>query len=80
MQSFLSSRDKSHVEWVTSFITLLVELQAFVKQYHTTGLTWNPKGDVATKVAASLTSGSVAPSAGPPPPPAAPSGNNIIFT
>ncbi|KAJ1564533.1 hypothetical protein HK096_007523, partial [Nowakowskiella sp. JEL0078] len=37
-------KDKSHVEWANSFVTLLTELQTYVKKWHTTGLTWNPKG------------------------------------
>lgn len=30
--------------FVETFKTLLVELMSYVKEYHTTGLTWNPKG------------------------------------
>lgn len=41
-------KDKKHVAWVSSFMTLLSDLQAYVKQYHTTGLVWNPKGAVAS--------------------------------
>ena len=41
---FLFDRDKTHVEWVRAWIQVLVELQAFIKKYHTTGLTWNAKG------------------------------------
>jgi len=56
-------KDKSttHVDWVKSWVSTLVELQAYVKQNHTTGLTWNPKG------------GSPAPASGPAPPPPPPS-------
>ena len=35
-------RDQTHVEWASAFGKILLELQAFVKQYHTTGLVWNP--------------------------------------
>jgi adenylyl cyclase-associated protein len=41
-------KDKRHVEWVSSFLALLSDLQAYVKQHHTTGLVWNPKGASAT--------------------------------
>ena len=34
----------SHVEWTKSWVSTLVNLQALVKQFHTTGLVWNPKG------------------------------------
>ncbi|KAL1493312.1 hypothetical protein ABEB36_011390 [Hypothenemus hampei] len=50
-------KDKRHVEWVKAWIQTLTELQAFVKQHHTTGLVWSGKG---------------APAALPPPPPSAP--------
>ena len=35
--------DKKHIAWVNSFIALIDGLQKYVKQYHTTGLVWNPK-------------------------------------
>lgn len=34
-------KNKKHVDWVKSWIQTLSELQAFVKQYHTTGLVWS---------------------------------------
>lgn len=33
-------RDKIHVDWTKAWVQTLSELQAFVKQYHTTGLVW----------------------------------------
>ncbi|KAJ8975050.1 hypothetical protein NQ317_010564 [Molorchus minor] len=33
-------KDKQHVDWVKAWIQALSDLQAFVKQYHTTGLVW----------------------------------------
>lgn len=50
-------KSKLHVDWVKSWIQILTELQAFVKQHHTTGLVWAGKG---------------APVSLPPPPPCAP--------
>lgn len=52
-------KDKKHVDWVKSWVQTLTELQAYVKQHHTTGLVW---------------SGTAAPSGGcaPPPPPGVP--------
>ena len=32
----------THVEWVRAFHGAIVELQAYVKDNHTTGLCWNP--------------------------------------
>ena len=34
-------RDKRHVEWVRSYLSIWTELQAFIKQHHTTGLVWS---------------------------------------
>lgn len=66
-------KDKTHVEWSNSWIEFLTSLQAYIKQNHTTGLSWNLKGVDA----ASATNGTVPPppprsSAGPPPPPPPP--------
>lgn len=37
-------RDQTHVEWVNSWVETLKQLQAFVKQHHTTGLVWAKTG------------------------------------
>ncbi|XP_026759353.2 adenylyl cyclase-associated protein 1 isoform X2 [Galleria mellonella] len=37
-------KDKTHAEWCRAWVQLLSELQAYVKQYHTTGLVWSGKG------------------------------------
>ncbi|KAJ2992235.1 F-actin-capping protein subunit alpha [Globomyces sp. JEL0801] len=58
-------KDPSHVEWANSFMNFLDELKAYVKQHHTTGLTWNPKGGDAKNAIGAPTGG-----AAPPPPPA----------
>lgn len=43
-------KDQKHVEWCRAWVQLLSELQAYVKQYHTTGLVWSGKfvGDIYT--------------------------------
>lgn len=48
-------KDKKHVDWVKAWVQTLTDLQAFVKQYHTTGLVWAGKSAVVVP---------------PPPPPA----------
>merc|ERR1719225_2503029 len=53
-------KSKVHVEWVKAWVQTLSTLQAYVKQHHTTGLVWNPKGGDA------MSAGGAAP----PPPPA----------
>ena len=68
--------NQTHVDWVQHFNGFLKELQNYIKKNHTTGTTWNPRGEDAT--AASLGSSSAAaasddsapPPPGPPPPPA----------
>ena len=45
-------KDKKHVEWTKAWSATLAELQAYVKQHHTTGLVWNPKGGDAMSSAA----------------------------
>ncbi|EOB06115.1 Adenylyl cyclase-associated protein 1, partial [Anas platyrhynchos] len=61
--------DKKQVDWVKAYLSIWTELQAYIKEYHTTGLTWSKTGPVATE-------GAKAPSAPPagaaPPPPAPP--------
>ncbi len=34
-------RDKMHVEWVNAYVSIWTELQAYIKQHHTTGLSWS---------------------------------------
>jgi len=58
-------KDPTHVEWVKQWIKVLNELHAYVKQYHTTGLTWGSHGQQDS----ASNSSSVAPPPPPPPPP-----------
>lgn len=37
-------KDKKHVDWVKAWVQTLGDLQAFVKQHHTTGLVWSKTG------------------------------------
>lgn len=61
-------KDKMHVDWVRAWIQVLTDLQAYVKQYHTTGIVWNnAKGGDAVQNSAKV--GSAPPPPGPPPPP-----------
>lgn len=34
-------RDKKQVDWVKAYLRIWTELQAYIKEYHTTGLTWS---------------------------------------
>mmetsp|Transcript_26758 Transcript_26758/g.65927 ORF Transcript_26758/g.65927 Transcript_26758/m.65927 type:complete len:328 (+) Transcript_26758:3-986(+) len=58
-------KDENHVAFAKAFRTLLLELQKYVKQHHTTGLVWNPSG--GTDYSAAAAGGPPAPPAGGPP-------------
>lgn len=65
-------KDPKHVQWVQLFLHIFDALRAYVKEYHSTGPSWNAKGKtLAASLAASKT-GAGASSAGPPPPPPPP--------
>ncbi|XP_077518009.1 adenylyl cyclase-associated protein 1 isoform X1 [Amblyomma americanum] len=64
-------KDKTHVDWARSWLTVLSELQAFVKEHHLTGLVWNPRGGDAAAAFAG-TRGAAPAAGGPPPPPPPP--------
>jgi len=58
-------KDANHGVWVKQWVETLTQLQNFVKEYHTTGLAWNPKGgeaslNVSTPTVAVKTTTSVA--------------------
>ncbi|KAK9321421.1 adenylate cyclase associated N terminal-domain-containing protein [Lipomyces orientalis] len=67
--------DRKHVEWAQSFLKVLTGLQVYVKKHHTTGPTWNAKGEEVQKVLAESSGATPAPveaAAGAPPPPPPP--------
>jgi adenylyl cyclase-associated protein len=62
------------VDWVNTFLNgFLKDLQDYIKKHHTTGLTWNPKGQDASKVSVGDAPASApaapAPASDVPPPP-----------
>lgn len=61
-------KDKTHSDWVRAWLQVLSELQAYIKQFHTIGLSWNAKGAAAALPAPG---GPGAPPPPPPPPPPA---------
>ncbi|NXG12131.1 CAP2 protein, partial [Sakesphorus luctuosus] len=63
--------DTRHVDWVKSYLNIWSELQAYIKEHHTTGLSWSKTGPVASSLSmrSVLTSGSCL---SPPPPPPGP--------
>ncbi len=44
IRSEFRGKDANQLAFVNNFKALLVELMAYVKEHHTTGLTWNPRG------------------------------------
>uniref|UniRef100_A0A8C9B8N6 Adenylyl cyclase-associated protein n=1 Tax=Phocoena sinus TaxID=42100 RepID=A0A8C9B8N6_PHOSS len=68
--------DKKHVDWVKAYLSIWTELQAYIKEFHATGLAWSKTGPVAKELSGlpsgpSAGSGPPPPPPGPPPPPAA---------
>ena len=41
--NFHQLRDPKHAEWVNSYVATFGAMQSYVKEYHTTGLVWNPR-------------------------------------
>ncbi|XP_034609874.1 adenylyl cyclase-associated protein 1 [Trachemys scripta elegans] len=65
--------DRKHVDWVKAYLNIWAELQTYIKEYHTTGLTWSKTGPIAKEVGnapAAPPTGGAPPPPGPPPPPA----------
>ena len=79
MKEFKDTEPK-HVEWVKLFLNIFEELKTYVKEYHSTGPSWNKNGkplaDIiaerasATSVPALAIGGGAPPPPPPPPPPA----------
>uniref|UniRef100_A0A4X1VPJ9 Adenylyl cyclase-associated protein n=1 Tax=Sus scrofa TaxID=9823 RepID=A0A4X1VPJ9_PIG len=70
--------DLRHVDWVKSYLNIWSELQAYIKEHHTTGLTWSKTGPVAS-TASALSVLSLGPGLPPPPPPPPPPGPPPLF-
>ncbi|CAF99379.1 unnamed protein product, partial [Tetraodon nigroviridis] len=70
--------DRRHVDWVTSYLSVWTEMQAFIKEHHTTGLVWSKSGPIAPPFLCDTTT--TPPSASCPPPPPPPPGPPPLFT
>lgn len=73
-------KDKLHTEWVQSWLQFLQDLHKYIRQIHTTGLVWNPKGGDAKSAPTNIPPppppmGAMPP---PPPPPAACAGLSAV--
>ncbi|TID30122.1 hypothetical protein CANINC_001284 [Pichia inconspicua] len=70
--------EKVSSEWVKSFLNIFDELKRYVKEYHTTGITWNGEGEFETeynKVSGDSSTNSTPLSGSAPPPPPPPPAN-----
>lgn len=66
-------KDKIHIEWAQSWIQFLQDLHKYIRQTHTTGLVWNPRGgDAASNISKSGAPPPPPPMGGMPPPPPPP--------
>lgn len=66
-------KDAAHVEWVKLFLAIFDALRAYAKEYHESGLSWNPDGlTLGDALAAASTDSSAGAGAAPPPPPPPP--------
>ena len=80
IQLLTPSRDKSHIDYINAYYKIFRSLTAYVKQYFSTGLTWNDKDGVdCVEALHQVQSGTATPKAsaqpsnsGPPPPPPPP--------
>lgn len=76
-------KDKLHVEWVQSWLQFLQDLHKYIRQIHTTGLVWNPRGGDAKDLAGTSAGAPPPPppppmgSMGPPPPPLPPMAGGV---
>jgi adenylyl cyclase-associated protein len=66
---YKKTNDQPQLDWVHNWNTFMKELFNYVKKFHTTGLSWNPRGGEAASFKSG--SGSATPAAAPP---AAPKG------
>jgi len=62
--------DQNQVDWVGHWNNFMKDLAAFIKKYHTTGLTWNPKGGDSSSAKPATAPSKSGPPPPPPPPPA----------
>ncbi|XP_055997685.1 adenylyl cyclase-associated protein 1-like isoform X4 [Ostrea edulis] len=65
-------KDQTHVDWVKIWNDTLNKTITYIKDFHTTGLVWNPQGGEASDMSASSGGAPVPPPPGPPPPPPPP--------
>jgi adenylyl cyclase-associated protein len=62
--------DQNQVDWVGHWINFLKELANYIKKFHTTGTSWNPRGgDAASAKPGAAAAPAAAGPKGPPPPP-----------
>jgi len=82
--TLFKGKEQAQVDWCNELKEFFAELQAYIKQHHTTGLKWNANGKDVDSVSAGPAPASAAapapPAAGPPPPgpPPPPSAQSLM--
>jgi len=64
--------DQDQVAWVHSWNEFMKDLAAYIKKFHTTGLTWNPRGGDASSAKGGAAAAAAPAKGGAPAPPPAP--------
>ncbi|KAL4218397.1 F-actin-capping protein subunit alpha [Mactra antiquata] len=65
-------KDQNHADWTKAWNGTWREMMAYIKDNHTTGISWNPQGGDASAVAKSAAPPAPAAGGAPPPPPPGP--------
>ncbi|XP_057683857.1 adenylyl cyclase-associated protein 1-like isoform X1 [Corythoichthys intestinalis] len=65
-------KDKTHVDWVHAYLSIWTTLMDYIKEHHTTGLSWSKTGPVASALPSSGAAPKAAGGCPPPPPPGPP--------
>ncbi|KAF9036547.1 adenylate cyclase associated N terminal-domain-containing protein [Panaeolus papilionaceus] len=69
LKKIFKEKDPKQLDWVNAYVAVFDATAAYVKKYHATGLTWNPKGvPVDSYKPSSSTTGAPPPPPPPPPP------------
>jgi adenylyl cyclase-associated protein len=67
--TMFKGKDQKHIDWCNQLKDFFNEMQKYIKQYHTTGLAWNPKGvDYSQVASGAAPAAAAAKPCGPPPP------------
>ncbi|PPR00051.1 hypothetical protein CVT24_009007 [Panaeolus cyanescens] len=69
LKKIYKEKDPKQIDWVNAYVAIFDATAAYVKKYHTTGLSWNPKGISVDSYKPPASSAGAPPAPPPPPPP-----------